>query len=263
MFRDFRRKLRQGFTLCIHLAKREMHLRYRASFLGFGWAVVYPLCMLGVYSLVFGVILRIRWGESAYDCIPALFCGLTAFNIFASLANRAPVLVMEHRNYVRSSNFPVVLLPLVALLTALMDGFIGFILLVAMNALFFGRIFWTALWLPICLLPLVLLALGFCWLISSIAVYVRDLTSITPIVVTLTFFLSPIVYPLSSAPESLRHVLLLNPITGTVENLRNTVIWGVSPNWEYWIQTTAIGLAVAIIGYFVFKRLREGFADAL
>lgn len=253
----------QGLCLCGHMAKREIRLRYRASLLGFGWAVVYPLCMLGIYSLVFGVILNVRWGEASYDFVPALFCGLTGFNLFASLLSRAPVMVLEHRNYIRSSSFPVAVLPLIALATSLVDALVGFALLVAMNAIWFGRLHWPILWLPICVIPLVLLALGGAWLISSVAVYIRDLTSITPIFVTALFFLTPIIYPLSSIPEHLQSILVMNPLTGTIENLRNTVIWGIDMNWKAWTHATLIGLAVAAVGFAVFRRLQNGFSDAI
>ncbi len=254
---------RQSIAICLHLARRELRLRYQASWLGIGWAVIYPLCMLGVYSLVFGVFLQVRWGDSPYDFVPALFCGLTTFGVFSAVSIRSSSIVIEHRNHIRNSRFPSHMLSPLVLIGALVDAAIGFILLVAMNAAFFHRWNGHLIWLPVCLCPLVLLSLGVSWGISAIAVFIRDLESIIPILVNVLFFLSPIIYPVTTIPPQMQRFLFLNPLTGIIENIRNVTVWGISPDWSLWIYGMLLSLGVFVLGLFLFRRVQNQFADIL
>jgi lipopolysaccharide transport system permease protein len=257
------REWKQQAAICLHLARRELRLRYQASWLGLGWAVVYPLCMLAVYSLVFGIFLRVRWGDSAYDFVPALFCGLTTFGIFSATATRSATVVLEYRNHIRNSRFPAHMLSPMVLIGALVDAAIGFALLAAMNAVIFQRWSLHGLWLPVCLIPLVLLCLGITWGVSAVSVFVRDIASVVPILVNVLFFLSPVIYPVSAVPAGLQRGYLLNPLVGIVENVRRTAVWGVAPDWTLWAYGLVLSLIVFALGRLLFRHVQPHFADVL
>jgi lipopolysaccharide transport system permease protein len=244
---------------------REVIGRYRGSFLGLLWSFVTPVLMLTIYTFVFSTVFQARWGagsESRVEFALVLFAGLIAFNLFAECITRAPSLVLGNVNYVKKVIFPLQILPWVALGSALFHVAIN--LAVLLCALFFAMaVPWTAVFVPVVLMPLVLLILGLSWLLASLGVFVRDIGQFVSMAMTALMFLSPIFYPASALPESVRAWLFLNPLTLIIEQLRDVLIWGQMPNWGGLALYALFALAVAGLGYFWFQKTRKGFADVL
>jgi len=248
------------------LTRREVLGRYRGSLFGLVWSLVNPLLMLGVYTLVFGVVFAARWGgavQTAGGFALVLFAGLTVFGIFSECLSRAPYLVLANPNYVKKVVFPLECLPWVALGAALFHAAISFAVLLAASLVLRGGLPWTVVLLPLVLLPLLLLSLGVMWLVASLGVYVRDVAQLIGVLVSVLLFLSPVFYPASALPDSLRTVLLLNPLAIVLEGARAVLIWGQVPDWpRLAVCTLAAGL-VAWLGLLWFDRTRYGFADVL
>jgi lipopolysaccharide transport system permease protein len=126
-----------------------------------------------------------------------------------------------------------------------------------------GYLYWTALLLPLIYLPLILVILGFSWILASLGVFLRDIGQTIALIVSVMFFLAPVIYPLTAVPEAWRPWLILNPLTFVIEQARAVLIWGNYPDWIglgfYWI--VAIGITWA--GYAWFQATRKGFADVL
>lgn len=248
------------------LVQREVVARYRGSFIGILWSLFNPIFMLTVYTFVFSVVFKARWGgggESRTEFALVLFAGMIVFNLFAETITRAPTAVVSNTSYVKKVIFPLEILPCVALGSALFHASVSLAVWLVAYGLLFGMPGMTALLLPLVLLPLVLMTLGLAWLLASLGVYLRDVAQVVGIVTTAMMFLSPIFYPLSALPEQYRAVLLLNPLTPAVEQARKVLVWGQWPDFDLLAIYTAVGALVAWLGFAWFQKTRKGFADVL
>ena len=247
-------------------AKREVLGRYRGSFLGLLWSFFNPLFMLAVFTFVFSVIFQARWGGgsgSKTEFALVLFAGLLVFNLFAECINRAPGLILSNANYVKKVVFPLEILPFVGLLSALFHALISLGVWLIAYTFFFGIPHHTVLYLPLVLLPFCLFLMGLSWALASLGVFLRDVSQFIGVLTTALMFLSPIFYPVTAFPEDYRYILYINPLTPVVEQARDVLFWGKTPDFYllgvYWLVT----LGIAWLGFAWFQKTRKGFADVL
>jgi len=254
--------------LLIQMTKREISYRYRGSILGFVWSFLNPLLMLAVYTFVFSVVFKARWGsgagvESRLDFAIILFAGLIVFNLFAEIINRAPSLILGNVNYVKKVIFPLEILPLISIGAVLFHSLVSFIVLLTAELIFKGYIPFTIIYIPVILLPLLIIGLGMSWFLAALTVYIRDTVHVTNIFVTVLMFVSAVFFPISALPEKYQVIIRLNPVAAIVEESRNALIFGQAPNWSLVSVMFVIGLFVAVGGYWWFQKMRKGFADVL
>ncbi len=249
------------------LTWREVVGRYKGSFIGMGWSFIQPLVMLCVYTFVFSVIFKARWGVEADEGKAAfaltLFMGLITFNVFAEVANSAPSLVLENVNYVKKVVFPLEILPLVRLLSALINAVFSLAVLFAGLLVINHFIHWTALLLPLIWLPMVIFTLGCGYFLASLGVFVRDIGAAIGVLTTMFFFLTPVFYPINAVPEGLRIVFRINPLAIFVEDARRVVLWGRLPDWPWFFFGLVLSVAVLIFGFLWFMKSRKAFADVI
>ena len=253
------------------MTKREVISRYRGSFLGLLWTFINPILMLFIYTFVFSVVFKVRLdshnGPAIHDDKFAfallLFTGLILFNLFSECLSRAPGLILANINYVKKIIFPLEILPLISLCSALFHAGISFLVLFSFLLITSHPIEWTIIFLPVILLPLVLLTLGLSWILASIGVFVRDIGQFIGLVLTMLLFLSPIFYPASALPESIRDYLFLNPLTLIIEQARAVILYGQLPDWSSLILYYHIAFLIAWTGLLWFNKTRKGFADVL
>jgi lipopolysaccharide transport system permease protein len=252
--------------LIVQLTKRDVLIRYRGSLLGLAWSFFNPLLMLAVYTFVFSVVFKARWGVGGEDKVSfaiIIFAGLIVHGIFAECINRAPHLILTNSNYVTKVVFPLEILPSVALGSALFHAGVSLAVLLTAQLVLMHRLPWTIVIFPIVLLPLLLSVAGFAWLLSALGVYVRDVGQTTGILTTILMFLSPLFYPLSALPEQYRTWLYLNPLTFIIEEGRNVLIFGRPPNWSGWALTLVASALISAAGFWWFQKTRKGFSDVL
>ena len=249
------------------LTWREVVGRYKGSFIGLGWSFIQPLVMLFVYTFVFSVIFKARWGvepdEGKAAFALALFMGLITFSIFSEVANSAPSLVLGNANYVKKVVFPLEILPFVRLLSALINAAFSLIVLVVGILIFNHFIHWTALLLPLIWLPMMMFTLGCGYFLASLGVFVRDMGTVIGVLTTILFFLTPIFYPISAVPEQFRIFCRMNPIAIFVEDARRVVLWGLFPDWPWFFFGMALSVAVLIFGFVWFMKSKKAFADVI
>lgn len=252
--------------LLLELVRRDFIGRYRGSAIGLGWSLVNPLLLLGLYTFVFSVAFKARWGsgdESRTSFAVVLFAGMIVHAFFAECINRAPSLIVGNPNYVKKVVFPLELLPCVTLLSALIHLGIGFFTLLAFCWLAGTPVQASAVLAPVTLVPLALTTLGVSWLLASLGVYLRDLGQMIGLISTITLFLAPVFYPIEALPESYRGLIGLNPITLPVTQFREAVLWGTAIDWSAWTVSLCIGIALCLGGFWWFQRTRSGFADVV
>jgi lipopolysaccharide transport system permease protein len=254
-------------ALIRQLVVREVLGRYRGSLLGLAWSFLNPLLMLAIYTFVFSVVFKARWGISAdegkLDFALVLFVGLIVHGLFAECATRAPTLVLAHVNYVKKVVFPLEVLPVVTIGSALFHA--GASALILLGAILASRhaIACSAAWLPVVLLPLALGTLGVSWLLASLGVYLRDVAQLMNLVVAAMLFVSPVFFSISALPPQFRPLVEANPLSFVIEQARQVVIWSRPPDWSGLAVYSAGSLLVLWLGYWWFQKTRKGFADVL
>lgn len=252
--------------LIIQMTKREVIGRYRGSVLGLLWSFFNPMLMLTIYTFVFSVVFKARWGsggESRFEFALILFAGLIVFNLFSECVNRAPSLIVGNVNYVKKVVFPLEILPLVTMGAALFHGIVSLGVLIIFYVLVASSVQWTVVFAPLVIMPLLLLTLGISWFLASFGVFVRDVAQAIGMLTTVLMFLSPIFFPVSMLPEKYRIFMYLNPLTLIIEQMRDVLLWGRLPSWSGWCLAMALGIGAAWLGLVWFQKTRRGFADVL
>ena len=253
-------------NLIFNLIKREVMGRYRGSAMGLLWSFFNPVFMLTIYTFVFSVVFKARWvggSDSKVEFALVLFTGLLVFNLFSEVINQAPSLILNNTNYVKKIIFPLEILPIVALGAAAFHMSVSLVVWLIFYLLFFSIPDWTALQLPLVLIPLMLMTLGLAWLLASLGVYLRDVGQIIGVVTMTLMFLSPIFYSVDSLPLEYQGIMHLNPLTYIVEETRNVMIWHKSVNWPLWVFWTVLSTLIAWLGFAWFQKTRKGFADVI
>lgn len=261
------RDMHQHRNLIRQFLWKEVIGRYKGTHLGLLWSFLNPLLSLAVYTLVFGVILKAKFdpasnvgtGEYALH----LFCGIILFNCFSVVASRAPLSIVDQPNLVKKVLFPLQILPVAILGGSLANAGFGLLILLGGLLLFSGFMPLTALFFPFTLIPLCALSLGVGWVLASLGVFIRDVGQAMGLLLQLLFFASPVIYPLSAAPEAFQWVLRLNPLTTILEEARHTLLMGQPLNWGWWFAVTAVSLLIMQFGYVWFMKSKRVFADLL
>jgi len=254
--------------LIMQMSKREVIGRYKGSALGLTWSFFNPIFMLVVYTFVFSEIFKSRWGGAGIsggktEFAILLFAGMIVLNLVAEMLNRAPGLILSNVNYVKKVVFPLEILPVVAMTATIFHSVISLFVLMLAFLIFNGYINWTAVFLPLIFIPLIVLIVGVAWALAALGVFIRDIGQTIAVITTVLMFISPVFYPVSALPEIYRPFIMANPLTFIIEQVRSVLVWGQMPNW--------LGLGIYMLcasfiswfGYMFFQNTRKGFADVL
>lgn len=260
------RSIIKNRQLIYQMAKRDVIGRYRGSVLGLAWSFFNPLIMLAVYTFVFSVVFNARWNttsNSQTEFALALFIGMITHGLLAECIGRAPSIILSHVSYVKKVVFPLEILPWVAMGGTLFHTLIS----LGVWAIFFlvvnHSLHWTVAFIPLVLLPLVFFTMGLAWVLAALGVYLRDIGQMTGVFTMILMFLSPVFYSADRLPEKFKLAMYLNPLTFIIEQARDVLMWGKLPHWNGLAVAIIISAIVAWLGFVVFQRTRQGFADVL
>lgn len=254
--------------LIVQMTKREVVGRYKGSVLGLAWSFFNPVFMLAVYTFVFSEIFKSRWSsldgnDSKTQFAVVLFVGLIVLNLFNEVMNRAPSLILSNVNYVKKVVFPLEILPVIAMGAALFHALVSLAVLLAAFVIFNGYVHWTVVFIPLILLPLIILSIGLAWMLASLGVFLRDIGQTIVIITTVLMFLSPVFYPITAVPERFRVFIMANPLTFIIAQAREVLVGGHMPNFFGLGIYTLVAATIAWVGYAWFQKTRKGFADVL
>lgn len=253
--------------LILQMTQREVIGRYKGSVMGLMWSFANPILLLAMYTLVFSVVFKARWGTgepgSRMEFAVLLFVGMIVHSLFSETLIRAPSLILANVSYVKKIVFPLEILPVVAMGASVFHAMVSVLVLAGALVLLNGFIPWTAVFLPLVLLPLIVLALGIAWALASLGVFLRDVAQPIGLAMTILLFASPVFYPVSALPAHVRPWLMLNPLTLIIEQARAVLIYGQLPRTVGLLIYSLVSLAVAWIGYAWFQKTRKGFANVL
>lgn len=258
--------LLSNYNLIKLLTYRDILGRYKGSFLGILWSFFNPIVMLIVYSFVFSVIFKSKWGfesGSKVDFAMALFVGLMLFNFFAEVLNKSPTLILTNVNYVKKVIFPLEVLPIIVVMSALFHLAINFFVFFLAFNFIYGISHPSLFFVPLLIPPLIIFSLGFSFLLSALGVYLRDLSHLITILLTMLMFLTPIFYPIEMVPETYQKFIYLNPLTSLIEAMRNIFFTGRFPNIWILALNYLFSFIFLFFSFFYFQKTRKGFADVI
>lgn len=262
----FRLLARHAFPVA-QMTRREVASRYRGSVAGVLWSFVQPLLMLGIYTFLFGVLFRPRVDVGApadtIDFAQNLFVGILLHAMLAECVSRAPTMILGNPNYVKKFVFPLEILAWPVAFSALVQLAFGLLVLVAWHLASLQAVPATALLLPLVVAPVVVLAAGLVWLLSALGVFVRDISQVTGLVMTVLMFTAPILFPLEILPEAVRPWVWFNPLTVPVVEARKVLLEGMPPDWSSLGLYSVGAFLAAWVGHYVFARLKRAFADVI
>ncbi|HEY0118691.1 MAG TPA: ABC transporter permease [Cellulomonas sp.] len=248
--------------VAFRMAQRDILVRYRQTVLGVGWVVIQPLMSAGVFTLVFGKVAGFQGGVKIPFFLFSL-AGSLVWTVFSGTLTRAAAAMVGNQSLVSKVYFPRLLVPLSTVASVLLDFAVGLVL--AIGLLFYWRINpgWPVLLVPVWALLAAMLGLGVGVAASALMVKYRDVGYVLPWVTQVLLYASPVAYPLSSVPASVRVLFDINPATWFLEAFR----WSLTgmeapPAWQM------IGLAVGaplvlLLGVLWFQRYEREFADVI
>ncbi|MBA3327161.1 MAG: ABC transporter permease [Solirubrobacterales bacterium] len=248
----------QFAELVVHLAGRRIASLHRFTLLGWTWPLVRQLAQLGVLVLVFSAVLDL--GIENYAVF--VFVGLIAWTWFAVGVAGATDSLAGSRHLVLQARFPDVVLPVVAVAVPFVDVLLALPVLLVMLGIA-GELHATIVLLPLLLTVQLVLMCGLGWLAGAAAVYLRDVSNIVTVGLTLLFYLTPVFYDVSRVPERYEPILRLNPMTTLVEAYRAVVLDSAFPSVGALAGVAAASVLIAVAGALVFRRLQPGFVDEL
>ncbi len=252
-----------------YFLQRQIARDYQRSFLGFAWAFLGPLMMVGLLVLVFSEFVGLRFrpvgGDDTLNFGLYLYCGLLPFLAYSESLSKSVNSIRASSGLIQKVMFPMEFLPFTTAVTSLIDKIFGFVALLAMVLLLQHGLEWTVLLLPIILVPQLLFILGLSYVMAVLGTFLPDVREVMRAVVRATFFLTPIIWPADRVPQdsALRPLIDYNPLAFLVNAYRDLILFGETPGLLPTILFTLFATALFVFGFWLFVRLKSRFVDIL
>lgn len=253
----------RGFI--VSSVKREFQLKYRNSMLGAAWAVLQPLSMILVYTIIFSQIMRARLPgvESSFGYSIYLCAGVLSWGLFTEITSRSVNMFLDNANLLKKLSFPRLCLPVTLVSTALVNFaiiFALFFLFLVLSGNFPGAAIIALL--PVMLL-LVAMATGLGMVLGVLNVFFRDVGQFFNMVITFWFWLTPIVYPINILPERLQPLMAINPVGAIMAAMQGILVQGQWPAWSSLIYPLILTIILCTLGMRLFRRHSGDMVDEL
>lgn len=255
------RELIESRDLLFTWVRREFRVRYSQSVIGGAWAVLQPLALMAIFSLVFGFVLQVPAEGVPYPVFS--YVGSLAWTFFASALTFAIPSLVNNMSLVSKIYFPREILPLSAVLVCLADFVIAAALLIPLMLLSGVALRWTIVLLPLIVFIQILLSYGLSLIGAAVNVFFRDVRFVIPLALQVWLYASPVIYPVSAVPETLRAIYFLNPMAVLIDAYRRVILFGQLPDWGWLGFAAVVSIFILILGYRFFKRAENRFADLI
>ncbi len=247
--------------LLYFLVWRDIKVRYKQTALGVAWVILQPLIGMLIFTLLFGVLLKVSSGNAPYPVFA--FTALLPWNYFASALTRSSTSVVNSANLITKVYFPRLIIPVSGVLSNLVDFAISFVILIGLMIYYHIMPTWAVVLLPAFLLLAMLTALGFGLWLSALNVRYRDVNYLIPFIVQIWMYLTPVIYGTNLIPERFRFLLALNPMTSVVEGFRWALLGSSMAPTGVFLASILIALVVLVSGIVYFRRTERSFADII
>lgn len=263
--RHFARNLITGRALVVQLVRRDFQQRYVGSVAGWLWGVVHPLVQLGIWYFIFVKCLQQRMppGSVTDSYLMFLFCGFLPWMLFQETVTRSANCMVENANLITKTVFPSEVLPVSVFLSSLIHHLIGLALAIAAVLIVEKHISPKVLLLPIYMIFVGMLGVGVGWIVSSLQVYLRDTVQVLTVVMTVWFWITPIMILEDKIPRQFQGIVDWNPLSRVVRAYRDRLLSSAWPQWQDLAILTAYSVGIFVLGGLFFRHLKRGFADVL
>ena len=247
------------WDLVKHLTLREIKARYKQSFLGLFWVILNPFFQMLILSFVFSNIMRFPDLGVPYPVF--LYAGLLPWIYFNMALGASTDVLINNSPLIKKIYFPREILVLSSLLAKTFDFFLSSILFIAL--LLFFKITFT--WYMLMFIPIFMIQFIFTYglglLLSSLNLFYRDVQFLFNLILTMWFYLTPVLYATEFFPQEYRWIFKINPMSVFINAYRQVLLGGSMPNWGSLFIGAAISIFLFTASYMLFKRLEGAFAD--
>jgi len=240
---------------------REIKVRYKQSLLGAAWAILQPLSLMVIYTIVFSFFIRVPSDGIPYPLFS--YTALLPWTFFAACLSFGVPSLINNTNLVTKVYFPREIFPLASIGASFIDFLVASFLFIGLLIYYHAPLGYALVWLPVILCGQILLSTGVVLFASAVNVFYRDVRFVIPLAIQLWLYASPVIYPVSIVPEQFRIAYMLNPMAGIVDSYRTVLLLGQTPNPQYLGIALAISAFVFVAGYIFFKRVEMNFADVI
>ena len=237
--------------------KKDIRGKYKGSFLGVLWSFLNPLLSVVVYAIVFPYIMRIK----VENYLIYLITGIIPWTFFTTSINMGMNSILFNANIIKKVYFPRIILPISSVTSCLVNFLISCIIILLFCIGSGVGVSIYLLWLPVVAIIQYLFQLGLVFILSAIEIYMRDIEHIVNFLISMLFYVTPILYTPETFPEKLSWVLKINPLSYIMVAYRNIFFYQKNPSIKGLGVVFAISLALFFIGYFIFEKLQKGFAE--
>ncbi|MBD0371768.1 MAG: ABC transporter permease [Pyrinomonadaceae bacterium] len=245
------------YTLSVHRVK----VRYKQSVLGVAWAVLQPLSLMLIYTLIFSYIARMPSDGIPYAVFA--YSALLPWTYFSTALVNSTNGLVSHADLVTKVYFPREILPVTYVIAALFDFLVASIVFAGLLIYYNVQLTWVALYSFPIILVLTFFATAMSLLFSATQVRFRDIGVAMPLLMQLWMFASPVVYPLSAVPKWLRPFYMLNPMAGIIESFRRVMLQREPPDFTSLGVALILSLVLLAVSYIYFKRVEATIADVI
>ncbi|MEQ1654280.1 MAG: ABC transporter permease [Nitrospira sp.] len=247
--------------LLLFLAWRDLKARYAQTTIGFAWAIIQPIAMMLLFTLVFSNFAKLPSDGVPYPLF--VYAGLLPWGYFARSLDRGSFSIVAESNLISKVYFPRIVVPISATLVGLIDFAISFVLFLLMMAFYGVMPSWEALYMPVFLLLTMMTSLAVSLWLAALFVRFRDIAAAMPLVTQIWMFATPVVYPSSLVPEQWKWLNDLNPMAGVIEGFRWALLKTPPPSLGKMAITAALVSALLLLGMSYFNRMARKFADVI
>ncbi len=240
---------------------REIKIRYKQSVLGIFWAVLQPLSLMLVFTIIFSKFAKIPSDGIPYPIFS--YSALLPWTLFATSLSFAIPSLVSNTSIVTKMYFPREIFPIASVMAAVVDFIIAGIIFFLMMFLYGISINLNIFFIfPIFLIQIIF-TIGIALFASAINVYYRDVRYALPLIIQLWMYASPIIYPISLVPDKLKFFYMLNPMAPIIDGYRKVLIQGYPPDFYYLSIAAGVSVVLFFLSYWYFKKVEMTFADII
>jgi len=237
----------------------RINVRYKQSMLGWAWALIQPLALMLIYTIIFSVVTRMPAEGVPYAVF--VYAALLPWTYFSTIMTNSATCLVNHSGLITKVYFPREILPLTYVVAAFVDFLVGALVLAGMMLYYHVPVTLYALYLIPIMVVLSAFGLALALFLSVLQVRVRDIGLAMPLVMQIWMFATPVVYPLSAVPARLRFYYDMNPLAGTIESFRRVLLQSKPPEYSSFVEASIIALVLLPLAYLFFKYREASMAD--
>lgn len=255
------RELYNYRELLLAFSQKEIKIRYKQTVLGFLWAILQPAALTLIFTVVFGLFLKVNSNSAPYPVFA--YSALLLWSFFTSAVSFGSLAVVNNASLVTKVYFPREIMPISAIIAALFDFGIASIIFILMLAFYGVSPSINLLYLLVIIPSFIILTSGIVFILTTINVLYRDVRFILPMVIQVLLYVTPVIYSLEQVPAKYRFFIVANPLSGLVEGFRQVTVFGKPPDLLALSYSSSVAILLFLIGFWFFKNKEKIFADVI